>query len=58
MRARLPGIYPEREYADDGGLMVYGAKIPDNFRRAAGYVDRILKRVKPKPAKPEPNRIR
>jgi putative tryptophan/tyrosine transport system substrate-binding protein len=46
--ARLPGIYPEREYADDGGLMVYGAKTPDNFRRAAGYVDRILKRVKPR----------
>ncbi len=45
--ARLPGIYREREYADDGGLMVYGAKTPDNFRRAAGYVNRILKRAKP-----------
>jgi putative tryptophan/tyrosine transport system substrate-binding protein len=41
--ARLPAVYPEREYADDGGLMAYGPSVPDNFRRAAGYVDRILK---------------
>jgi hypothetical protein len=33
--AHLPAIYPEREYADDGGLMAYGANVPDNFRRAA-----------------------
>jgi len=33
--ARMPAIYPEREYADDGGLMAYGANVPDNFRRAA-----------------------
>jgi putative ABC transport system substrate-binding protein len=45
--ARLPAIYPEREYADDGGLMAYGANVPDNFRRAAGYVDRILKGADP-----------
>jgi len=45
--ARLPAIYPEREYADDGGLMAYGANVADNFRRAAGYVDRILKGTKP-----------
>ena len=45
--ARLPAIYPEREYADDGGLMAYGANVADNFRRAAGYVDRILKGAKP-----------
>jgi putative tryptophan/tyrosine transport system substrate-binding protein len=45
--ARLPAIYPEREYADDGGLMAYGAYVPDNFRRAAGYVDRILKGANP-----------
>ena len=45
--ARLPAIYPEREYADDGGLMVYGANVPDNSRRAADYVDRILKGAKP-----------
>ena len=45
--ARLPAIYPEREYADDGGLMAYGANAPDNFRRAAEYVDRILKGASP-----------
>jgi putative ABC transport system substrate-binding protein len=45
--ARLPAIYPEREYADEGGLMAYGANVPDNWRRAAGYVDRILKGAKP-----------
>jgi len=45
--ARLPAIYPEREYADDGGLMAYVTNLPDNFRRAAGYVDRILKGTKP-----------
>jgi putative ABC transport system substrate-binding protein len=45
--ARLPAIYPEREYADDGGLMAYGANASDNFRRAAAYVDRILKGANP-----------
>ena len=45
--AHLPAIYPEREYADDGGLMAYGTNVPDNFRRAADYVDRILKGAKP-----------
>jgi putative tryptophan/tyrosine transport system substrate-binding protein len=44
--ARLPAIYPEREYTDEGGLMAYGANVPDNFRRAASYVDRILKGAK------------
>jgi putative ABC transport system substrate-binding protein len=45
--ARLPAIYPEREYVDDGGLMACGANVSDNFRRAAGYVDRILKEMSP-----------
>jgi putative ABC transport system substrate-binding protein len=45
--AHVPAIYPEREYADEGGLATYGANIPDTFRRAAGYVDRILKGAKP-----------
>jgi putative ABC transport system substrate-binding protein len=44
---QLPGIYPEREYADAGGLIAYGPSVPDNFRRAAGYVTRILKGEKP-----------
>jgi putative ABC transport system substrate-binding protein len=45
--ARLPAIYPEREYVEDGGLMAYGANVPDTFRRAADYVDRILKGASP-----------
>ena len=44
---RIPAIYPEREYVDDGGLLAYGQNIPDSFRQAAGYVDRILKGAKP-----------
>jgi hypothetical protein len=36
--AKLPAIYPEPEYADDGGLMAYGANVPANFRRAADSV--------------------
>jgi putative tryptophan/tyrosine transport system substrate-binding protein len=46
-RARAPGVYPEREYADDGGLIGYGPNVPNNFRKAASYVDRILKGAKP-----------
>jgi putative ABC transport system substrate-binding protein len=45
--ARLPALYPEREFADDGGLMTYGPSVPDNFRRAADYIDRILKGANP-----------
>jgi putative ABC transport system substrate-binding protein len=44
---RLPAIFPEREYADDGGLLAYGPSVIDNFRRAAGYVDRILNGASP-----------
>ena len=44
---RLPALYPEREFADDGGLMAYGPNVPDNFRRAADYIDRILKGANP-----------
>ncbi len=45
--ARLPAIYPEREFADGGGLIAYGPNIPDHFRRSARYVVRILKGAKP-----------
>ena len=44
--ARAPGVFPEREYADDGGLIGYGPNVPANFHRAAAYVDRILKERK------------
>jgi putative ABC transport system substrate-binding protein len=44
---RLPTVFPVRDYADAGGLMSYGANLPDLFRRAATYVDKILKGAKP-----------
>src|SRR5215831_3184622 len=46
-RHKLPAIYPARFYATAGGLISYGPDYPDQFRRAAGYVDRILKGEKP-----------
>ena len=46
-RHQLPAIYPNRFYADDGGLISYGADFTDQFRLAAGYVDRILRGEKP-----------
>jgi putative ABC transport system substrate-binding protein len=44
---RLPGMYPYREYVDDGGLMSYAPSNLDLFRGAAIYVDKILKGAKP-----------
>ena len=44
---RLPAMYPHREYAEASGLMAYGSDLRDNFRRAATYVDKILKGAKP-----------
>lgn len=46
-RNRLPAMYTDRSYADDGGLMAYGPSFADMFRRAAAYVDKILKGAKP-----------
>jgi ABC-type uncharacterized transport system substrate-binding protein len=46
-RHRLPAVYPYRLFVGDGGLISYGADSVDSFRRAAGYVDRILKGEKP-----------
>jgi len=44
---RVPAVYPAREYVDAGGLMSSGPNIPDLYRRAATYVDKILKGAKP-----------
>jgi putative ABC transport system substrate-binding protein len=44
---RLPGIYNRKEYVDEGGLMTYGADNDDQYRKAAHYVDKILKGAKP-----------
>jgi putative tryptophan/tyrosine transport system substrate-binding protein len=46
-RHKLPSVYPYRYYAVDGGLIAYGPNTHDPVRRAAGYVDRILKGEKP-----------
>jgi putative tryptophan/tyrosine transport system substrate-binding protein len=46
-RHRLPAICPSRVYFAAGGLISYGPDIVDQYRRAAGYVDRILKGEKP-----------
>jgi putative ABC transport system substrate-binding protein len=44
---RLPAIYGFREYVDAGGLMSYGASLSETFRRAASYIDKILKGARP-----------
>jgi putative ABC transport system substrate-binding protein len=46
-KRRLPSIFPDRQFVDAGGLMFYGGSIPDMYKRAAIYVDRILKGAKP-----------
>ena len=46
-RYRLPAMYEFREYVQDGGLVSYGVSLPDMYRRAASYVDHILKGTKP-----------
>ena len=46
-RYKLPAVYVQRPYVAAGGLMSYGPNFPDQYRRAAGYVDRILRGEKP-----------
>jgi ABC-type uncharacterized transport system substrate-binding protein len=47
IKNRLPAIYSRPEYVEDGGLVFYGVSYTDLFRRAATYVDKILKGAKP-----------
>jgi putative ABC transport system substrate-binding protein len=47
IKTGLPAMFPESEYVNAGGLMSYGPNLPDLFRRAATYVDKILKGTKP-----------
>jgi putative ABC transport system substrate-binding protein len=47
LATRLPTIFAYREFADDGGLISYGINLPENLRRAADYVVKILKGAKP-----------
>jgi ABC-type uncharacterized transport system substrate-binding protein len=47
VKSRLPAIYNRPEYVEDGGLMAYSPSVDDMFRRAAKYVDKILKGAKP-----------
>jgi putative ABC transport system substrate-binding protein len=46
-KSRLPAMYWSRDFVEAGGLMAYGANLPDVFRQAANFVDRILKGAKP-----------
>jgi putative ABC transport system substrate-binding protein len=46
-RARLPAVYEAREFVETGGLLSYGPRVRDNFRRAATFVDKILKGSNP-----------
>jgi putative tryptophan/tyrosine transport system substrate-binding protein len=46
-KSRLPAIFPDRDFAEAGGLMTYGPNLAANFRRAAAFVDKILKGAKP-----------
>jgi putative tryptophan/tyrosine transport system substrate-binding protein len=46
-KKRLPVVYGFREFVDTGGLTAYGVDLPDQYRRAATYIDKILKGANP-----------
>ena len=46
-RNNVPAVYPQSDFVSDGGLLSYGPDLVDNYRRAATYVDRILRGEKP-----------
>jgi hypothetical protein len=46
-KVRLPAVYPDQAFSTSGGLASYGSDLVNDFRKAAGYVDRILKGAKP-----------
>ena len=46
-KSRIPTVYPESQYVEEGGLMTYGVNVADLYRRAATYVDKVLKGAKP-----------
>jgi ABC-type uncharacterized transport system substrate-binding protein len=46
-KSHLPGLYEVSDYVEAGGLMAYGARVPDMHRRAAYFVDKVLKGAKP-----------
>jgi len=47
LKQRLPGMYPTRQFVEEGGLLAYGPLLGDLYRRAATYIDKILKGAKP-----------
>jgi len=47
LQQRLPSMFHSREFAELGGLMAYGANLPDLFRRSTAYIDKILRGSKP-----------
>jgi putative ABC transport system substrate-binding protein len=47
VKNRLPAVYHDSQFVDDGGFMSYGPNLAEMFRRAATYVDKILKGTKP-----------
>jgi putative ABC transport system substrate-binding protein len=56
LAAKLPAIYGGRDYVDAGGLISYGPDLVDNYRRAANFVDKILRGTNPANISPSSNR--